>query len=391
MTQPLRIAVPIDLDWPIRRHLDIYQGIRSYAEEAEAWEIINDEFPAAWIARRGKRPGYDGVVGRVSPEVLAACQKHNVPVVNVWANSPAMPQMPTVTGDFVVSGRMAAEHLLARGMRRLASVGYRDRGPLGTRAFFEGVKAVAAEHRVPWSGHLVSYGFNHNAKAYRKYVADTERWFTQWQTPIGIASAQDNHARYITLIAQRRGLSVPDQIAIVGAGNDAPICEVASPSLTSIDCGYHRIGYNAAQLLDQFLKGEANATDITEPRLLAPAELVARASTDSYIVDDETVGRAMRYMAEQCGKHIDVTDVVAHVGCSRRTLERRFRETLGHTINDQLIKLRIQIVKRLLIRTRASIKSIADEAGFGTPEHMRYTFKKHENVSPGHYRRDHRR
>lgn len=390
MPQPLRIAVPIDLDWPIRRHQDMYHGIQSYAEQTDRWEIANDQFPAAWIARRGKRPGYDGVVGRVSPEVLAACVKHGVPVVNVWGNSPAMPQMPTVIADFAAAGRAAAEHLLARGMRRLASVGYRDHGPLGTRAFFQGVKAVADEHRVPWSGHLVSYSFNHNDKAWRRFVADTDRWFDRWEAPIGIAAAQDNHARYLALMGRRRGLRVPDQLAIVGAGNDTLVCEGASPSLTSIDLGYHRVGYNAAQLLDRFIRGDADASDVTEPIRLPPAELIARASTDSYVVDDETVGRAMRYMAEQCGKHIDVPDVVAHVGCSRRTLERRFRETLGHTINDQLIKLRLQIVKRLLVRTRASVKSIAHEAGFGTPEHMRYTFKRHEGVSPGQYRKDHR-
>lgn len=390
MPQPLRIAVPIDLDWPIRRHQDVYQGIQSYAEQADGWEIFNDQFPAAWIARRGKRPGYDGVVGRVSPEVLTACLKHNVPVVNVWGNSPAMPQMPTLVADFEAAGRLAAEHLLARGMRRLASVGYRDHGPLGTRAFFKGLKAVATEHGVPWSGHLVSYSFNHNEKAWRRYVADADRWFAQWEAPIGVATGTDNHARYLALMGRRRGLGVPEQLAIVGAGNDTLACEGASPSLTSVDLGYHRIGYNAAQMLDRFIRGEADPAHVTEPRLLKPAELVARGSTDSYIIDDETVGRAMRYMAEQCGKHIDVPDVVAHVGCSRRTLERRFRQTLGHTINDQLIKLRLQIVKRLLVRTRASIKSIADEAGFGTPEHMRYTFKKYENVSPGQYRRDNR-
>ncbi len=389
MGKPLRIAVPIDLDWPLPHHLDVYRGIQDYAERTGTWELFNDQFPAQWIAPRGRRPGYDGVVGRVTPVVLAACRKANVPVVNCWADSPAAGQMPTVAADFHAAGRLAAEHLLARGFRHLASVGYRDRRSLGTRAYFAGVKAVADEHGVPWSGHLISYAFNSNDKAWRAFVRDADRWFERWSKPMGLTSAQDNHARQFALMAQRRGLAIPEEFAIVGAGNSEATCAGSEPSLSSVDLGYHRVGCRAAELLDGLLSGRPAMADLDKPVLCPPVELVARRSSDSYIVNDHSVGRAMRFMAERCGDLISVADVVAHVGCSRRTLERRFQETLGHTINDSLLALRLEIVKRLLVNTRAPVQAIARQAGFGTPEHMRYVFKQREGLSPGQFRRRH--
>jgi AraC-like DNA-binding protein len=33
---------------------------------------------------------------------------------------------------------------------------------------------------------------------------------------------------------------------------------------------------------------------------------------------------------------------------------------------------------------------IAKEAGFGSPEHMRFSFKQHMHMTPGEYRRENR-
>ncbi|MBB3214373.1 LacI family gluconate utilization system Gnt-I transcriptional repressor [Herbaspirillum sp. Sphag1AN] len=73
---------------------------------------------------------------------------------------------------------------------------------------------------------------------------------------------------------QRRGIDVPQQMAIVGF-NDLSWAACATPSITTVITPRYEIGYQAAQLLIQTLKGET----IAKPRLDLGFELAAREST----------------------------------------------------------------------------------------------------------------
>ena len=80
------IAVPIDLQWPLRRHHEVYAGIQAYANahHADDWTLIPDNFPEAVIMGELPGPCYDAVIGRLSlplQEFLAARQ---IPAVNSW-------------------------------------------------------------------------------------------------------------------------------------------------------------------------------------------------------------------------------------------------------------------------------------------------------------------
>ena len=52
-------------------------------------------------------------------------------------------------------------------------------------------------------------------------------------------------------------------------------------------------------------------------------------------------------------------DVIAELGCSRRILEMRFKESTGHSIGDEICTVRMQYVKELLLRSNVQIESIA--------------------------------
>ena len=143
----------------------------------------------------------------------------------------------------------------------------------------------------------------------------------------------------------------------------------------------------AAELLDQLLQGGAPPDAAI---LSPPADLVPRQSTDVYAVADQTVGRAMRYIAEHCGSPISVSDVVAHVGCSRRVLEKQFRSAGRRTINHEIVVLRIELTKRLLAGTDDPIADVAAKSGFGTAQHMRHIFRHQLNTTPTDYREAHR-
>jgi len=195
--------------------------------------------------------------------------------------------------------------------------------------------------------------------------------------------AADNTARTLATICHRRGLRIPDEVAIIGGGDEPVQCEGSEPELSSIDMGFYRAGYRAAELLDHLLRGRAAPA---EPILTPPADLVARVSTDVYAVDDKTVGRAMRFIAEHCGQPIRVADVAEHVGCHRRKLEKQFRAAGRDSINNEIVALRIELTKRLLVSTDDSIHAVAAKAGYGTAQHLRHVFRHQLGTSPTAYR-----
>jgi LacI family transcriptional regulator len=144
------------------------------------------------------------------------------------------------------------------------------------------------------------------------------------------------------------------------------------------------VGYVAAKLLDSLMDG---AKPTKQMITLPPKGLVARQSTDVLAVDDSLVAEAMRYIAEQGHTGIDVDDVAEAVCTTRRTLERRFRTVLDRTVAEELLRMKIERVKRHLADTDTSIKTLALESGFINGKQMGKTFARVVGISPSEYRR----
>jgi LacI family transcriptional regulator len=121
-----------------------------------------------------------------------------------------------------------------------------------------------------------------------------------------------------------------------------------------------------------------------------PEQLLVRRSSDVFAVSDPKVAEALRFMADFAGKKLSVPIIARHVGLGRQSLERRFRQHVGRAINDELIRLRVEKVKRLLVESDEPIKSISAKAGFGSTVSLHTMFKRHTDLTPQAYREKHR-
>ena len=117
-----RIALMLDLRWPYKRHSEVFAGVQRYAEE-RGWASTIDEFAHDTLrCRRRGAERYDGVVARANHQLAWRAAEHGVPVVNGWPSSPARHRLPGVLPDSAETGRLVAEHLLARGFRTFATL-----------------------------------------------------------------------------------------------------------------------------------------------------------------------------------------------------------------------------------------------------------------------------
>jgi AraC-like DNA-binding protein len=97
--------------------------------------------------------------------------------------------------------------------------------------------------------------------------------------------------------------------------------------------------------------------------------------------------RASEFIMNHTHKVIDVGEVAAHVGCSRRTLETHFKHHTGRTILEEIQHCRLERAKSLLLETDMPLKQIIHRAGFQSREQMRLVFKKLLGVTPGSFRK----
>ena len=375
----------MEMEWGHKRHLETYAGVHKYADEA-GWDCVTTPSAARVLHPHSSIAPFDGILGRITEPLAQAAQKIKIPAVNVWINSPAK-NIASVLADFETSGKMAAQHLVGRGFRRFGYMGFlREKD---ARHQIQGFRKVLK----PLGFRFTSYRFPRTelggeGLGWEKFLEGLEQWVEGCDPPIGVLVGNDLYCRYIIETCGAKGLKVPQDVAIVGTSNEPTICSSPYPTLTSIDLDFELIGYSAAEKLDEMMNTK-NASASVE--YSPPKGLIPRQSTDSLAADDPLVANALRFISENGQDRIQVADVVFATGTNRRTLERKFRVSLGRSIAEEISRLRIERSKRLMMETDASFKSLAADLGFRNADHFCKVFSRFEKITPSQFRRREKR
>jgi LacI family transcriptional regulator len=382
MAHTRRVAINLELSYALNRHTGIFAGTQRYANDCGRWECVVDEFPADTLSShpRGRAP-YDGIIARASQDLAKWARRRKVPLVNVWMSSPVR-DLPGVFPDWVALGRLRAEHLLTRGFRRFACLTFRhDRSAKIIATSFQEVVEAAG---FSCAAAKISHTYHDSAKNWKKAQDIIAAWMDDLTPPVGVYVDTDVLGREFVQLCHNRGLRVPQDVAVI-AGDDEPmLCEYPAPSITSVDTGYERVGYEAARLLDAMMDKKPPPP---EPIFVRPGGVVARASTDFFAVEDKTVAAALRYISAHSHESIGVGDVAQAANTSRRTLECRFREHLGRAVAEEIRRLRIERAKRQLAGTDETVKSIARDVGFVDTKRMNQVFRRELGITPTAWRR----
>ena len=381
-SEPKHVAIMLDLEWPYKRHASTFAGTQQYAKE-KGWHSIIDEFAHDTLpARRGKSPLYDGVIARANTQLADRATRLGVPVVNVWPSSPARKRLPGVFADFAASGRIKAEHFLARGLSKFAGLtAFKNHAEqLELRAFRSVIEQKGYSLLTANAPQSLSRSLGHWRRTEKLVAA----WMDRWELPIGVMVGGEDLGRLIVQMCYGRGWRVPQDVAIIAGQNEENLCDNPSPSMTSMEFCYERIGYEGAKLLQRLMSGQ---TPPTEPIYLAPSGLVVRESTDFYAVKDELVASALEFISRNSHRHIGQNDVARAVNTEARTLQLRFRKVLDSPIATEIRRVRIERAKRELVQSNRRIQNIARDVGFKTANRMCEIFRRELGITPGEYRR----
>lgn len=209
----------------------------------------------------------------------------------------------------------------------------------------------------------------------------------QMPKPAGIFGADDDRARTVARLCFEECIDVPRQVAILGAGNDETICLAVQPPLSSIALNAEQKGGEAAGLLASIIAGH-------RPRALninvLPVQPVLRQSTNLTAVDDFQVGKALRYLRDNCGKRVLVSELSTAAGLSRRALQDAFLRSIGRTPIEEIHAQRVERIARMLVETDFPMGKIAESCGFNADTHFSRFFARRAGMTPQAYRTKHR-
>lgn len=314
------------------------------------------------------------------PGLTEALAKLGCPVVIVPSDEPVAGVF-SVDVDDVAIGRLAAEHLVARGYKNFAFVGRGDAHYAKQR--LEGFRSVVGEVPVYWEEFR-------DWRQYDEYWRDPDEdmvgWLAGQVMPVGIFTAHDPTGRHVLEAAAQAGLEVPFAVGVISANDDETVCEMARPALSSIRLPWRRLAAEVVQTIEAIREGKTPDS----PVLVKPLEIVARGSSSYEAVGDLVVRRAMQHLVARISTIASVEEWAAQVGVSRRVLERRFQESLGRSPHAMIQHERVERAKSLLTTTDLAVGLIAERCGFQSNERLTVNFRESVGVPPAIYRRDSR-
>jgi LacI family transcriptional regulator len=326
--------------------------------------------------------GADGIIARIP--TLNAVKKiipPGIPAIAI-ALKEVIPDYPNILSDCELVGKMAAEYFLGKGFKNLAFCGFSD-------MHWSLERCASFSERVSQAGFLAPQYIRPRFRFERFWNVEQEalaNWLKILPKPVGIFAVNDDHSQHLAEAAKIAGIHIPDEIAVLGVDNDELICGLSSPPLSSIAVDAPAAGFAAAELLHKMMLGKK----VPHKNILVqPTHVITRQSTDILAVEDREVAEAIRFIRES--KHvIQVDDVVAILPMSRRTLELRFRKSINHSINDEIHRVRIQQISKLLLDDSMSISEIAHGLGYADFAHLARYFRKHKGMAPHEFRKKHR-
>lgn len=361
----------------------LLKGIVRYSQECKDWTFYRmpihyrimhgDKGVVEW-ARKWQA---DAIIAQLSDLDIKLLRNLKIPIIlqNYKVRSA---DVCNLTGDYIGTGRIAAEFYISRGFTNFAYYGTTD-------------TVWSREREIGYKESLSKNGFtlhiynefyqNKNQSIYN--LEALGEWLLSLPKPLALFACDDQFALQVSETCKMYNISVPQDIAILGVDNDELLCNISTPPLSSIVLDIENGGYAAAKLLHQLINKE-----ITHPFdiVVNPVKIEKRLSTDLYAINDKYILEVIDYIETKFAEPICVNDLIRLVPLSRRILENKFKASTGISIYQFIQRHRVQCLANLLIAETQNVEELAFRCGFEDYKNVSRVFLKYKKLTPTQYR-----
>jgi len=364
---------------------DLLLGVRRYISEHEPWSVFVEvrdleSSPPSWLRNWDGH----GILTRTGSQAMAnAVAAVKVPTVELRATR-FKQSFPFVGMNNHSIGRLCAEHL--------SSLGFRSYGVYGltTERFFEERREsfIESVRAMGFPCQSLNQSFNsEKPHQWERQQTNLVAWLKRLPKPTAIMACTDQLGFWLLDACLRANIRVPDEIAVIGVENDPTLCEMSSPTLTSVRLDGETVGYEAARLLNRLMRRgrPGSASTLFEPR-----GVCVRRSTNTIAVSDPLVSQSLQMIREKASSGLRVSDILRTVPISRSSLERSCRTLLGRSPTSEINRVRLEKARELLIDTDLTLEEIALRTSFAQVHYFSHRFRIAYGLPPGTYRKNHR-
>lgn len=346
----------------------LLSGIMRYSHEHEPWTVckvplsLRDSGRMQELVDFATRWKADAVIGqfRSGDPVEGFLDRGIITLAQDFQQR--FPNLINISGDYIHSGEMAADYFIEKGVRHFAFYGIS--GMVWSEERLEGFEN-RIEERLPDASLSVRM-ITSLRDVWWYDTASLTEWLAALPKPVAILGCDDNIAyQIIEAVTQvgREDMRIPDDILVMGVDNDASVCQMCSPQLSSINQEVEHAGYQAAALIDELLAfPPAERRSRYRDIIVKPSYITTRQSTDAYIHQNPYVSKVMYYVNENLGSRIKVESLVDLVPMSRRMLETTFARETGISLYQYIIRARVNRMKDLINAGHSPLQA-ADELG----------------------------
>ena len=302
-----------------------------------------------------------------------------IPVVYLGHRPHGNPRIFCVTHESQQTAALAARELLTLNLAAYAFVPFPRQRDWSDERLTGFVAALKLNGR---GVHVFDAGSrNPSPKDLHRRLAD---WLAGLPRPLGVFAANDHMSAQVLAAAQLAGLRVPDDVAIIGVDNDELVCENAGTTLSSIVPDFAAGGEAAGNILSKLMSGHRKSA---RSATFGPLRTIRRASTMRIAVTardqpDHEIQSALDLIRRNACQRLKACDVLksAFTGCSRRTAELRFRAAIGHSILDEIRRVRLECAREMLKAPDTNRTAIANKCGYANPSALWKLLRSQLNV-----------
>ena len=286
------------------------------------------------------------------------------------------PDFPMLTGHYEDFGAYAADYFIKQNFNNYAFIGFKDIlwSTYRYKGFNKQINLIKKQET-----------FCYEVDDFRSEVKAISKWLHSLPKPAAVFACNDFMARQVTELCLLENIRIPEDISLLGVDNDEFMCNISSPTLSSIKLNFEKHGFEIAKILFKMIRDNA----IWPARITVEAVgVVERMSTKHKIIADPYIREIVEFINHNYRQEIDIRKLVSFIPLSRRSIEMKFKKEMSpYTIISYITKLRLDFFCHLLESTTMPIKEAAEKSGFIETSNFSTIFKKHKGCTPSEYRR----
>lgn len=375
----------------------VTHGVVTYMRQHELWRLVteNDSYGEMEATKIDADWHGDGaVLFRATSEELAAYRKRGMAAVLTSTEGPDG-GYPRVVPDNHEIGRLAAKHLVECNLTHFAFLArgetiYREaQFAPGTRVYarlrLAGFREALGEYAYEPVVHYLQGRPLWKAHSWREIQAEVMAFLDTLPEPCGIFAVDDALGAVVLRAADMLGKRVPEQLAVIGYGDDPNYCYATYPAMSSIAHPAQEVGSLAAELLQQQMDG---APVEAGSRMVPVSKVVQRESSNIIAIEDPVIRDLVAWI--RCtapAEAVRVNDLVERSKLSLTTLKSRFTAAIGHGPKHEIKRVRLAHLKHLLSSTELSLADIARQMQFASAHELSRFFTAETHQRPSDYRK----